>query len=118
MSLIKMPSQLEINNALSALIYGQPGSGKTTLACSAPNAVLFDFDGGVNRINGAHQIPTVQVHSWEEAVQALNEVKASNDFQTIVDKIKNDLKKLNSLEDKTAIEKIVDLIKDEVASNE
>ena len=26
-----MPSQLEINNALSALIYGQPGSGKTTI---------------------------------------------------------------------------------------
>lgn len=41
-----------------------------------------------------------------------------NDFQTIVDKIKNDLKKLNSLEDKSAIEKIVDLIKDEVTSNE
>ena len=84
MSLIKKPSELEVNNALSALIYGQPGSGKTTLACSAPKAVLFDFDGGVNRINGAHQIPTVQVHSWEEAMQALNEVKASKDFQTIV----------------------------------
>lgn len=84
MSLIKKPSELEVNNALSALIYGQPGSGKTTLACSAPNAVLFDFDGGVNRINGAHQIPTVQVHSWEEAVEALNEVKSLSEYQTIV----------------------------------
>lgn len=84
MSLIKKPSQLEINPAMSALIYGQPGSGKTTLACSAPNAVLFDFDGGVNRINGAHQIPTVQVHSWEEAVEALNEVKTSTEYESIV----------------------------------
>lgn len=84
MSLIRKPSELEVNNALSALIYGQPGSGKTTLACSAPNAVLFDFDGGVNRINGAHQIPTVQVHSWEEAVEALNEVKSLSEYQTIV----------------------------------
>lgn len=84
MSLIKKPSELEVNNALSALIYGQPGSGKTTLACSAPNAVLFDFDGGVNRINGAHQIPTIQVHSWEEAVEGLNEVKALPEYQTIV----------------------------------
>lgn len=79
-----MPSQLEINPALSALIYGQPGTGKTTLACSAPNAVLFDFDGGVNRINGAHQVPTVQVHSWEEATQALDEVKKLPEFNTIV----------------------------------
>jgi len=84
MSLIKKPSELEVNPALSALIYGNPGSGKTTLACSAPNAVLFDFDGGVNRLNGAHQIPTVQVHTWEEAVEALNEVKSSTEFQTIV----------------------------------
>lgn len=84
MSLIKKPSQLEINPALSALIYAQPGTGKTTLACSAPNAVLFDFDGGVNRINGAHQVPTVQVHTWEEAMQAFAEVKASPEYQSIV----------------------------------
>lgn len=84
MSLIKKPSELEVSTAISALIYGQPGSGKSTLACSAPKAVLFDFDGGVNRINGAHQVPTVQVRSWEEAKQALEEVKASTEYQTIV----------------------------------
>lgn len=83
-SLIKKPSELDINPAMSALIYGQPGVGKTSLACSAPDAVLFDFDGGVNRINGAHQIPTVQVHSWEEAMEAFNEVKASPEYRSIV----------------------------------
>jgi hypothetical protein len=44
---------------------------------------MFDFDGGVHRINGAHQVDTVQVHSWEEVYQALEEVKASN-YQTII----------------------------------
>ena len=75
---------MEINPSLSALVYGQAGVGKSTIACSAPNAVLFDFDGGVNRINGAHQIPTVQVHSWEEAQEAFAEVKASAEYKSIV----------------------------------
>ena len=73
-----------MKSTLTALIYGQPGLGKSTIACSAPAAVMFDFDGGVGRINGAHQVPTVQVASWEEALQALNEVKALPEYLTIV----------------------------------
>lgn len=84
MGLIKKPSQLDVNTSLACLIYGQAGVGKTTIACSAPNAVLFDFDGGVNRLNGAHQIPTCQVGSWEEAQEALNEVKASPEYKSII----------------------------------
>lgn len=74
MSLIKLPSEIETKTAISVLVYGEPGIGKTTLVCSAPNPVLFDFDGGVLRINGAHRVPTVQVHSWQEALDALEEV--------------------------------------------
>lgn len=75
MSLIKKPSEIEIKQTLSALIYGQPGIGKTTLGCSAPNAVLFDYDGGVQRINGAHQVPTVQIKDWDETNEALKEIE-------------------------------------------
>ncbi len=84
MSLIRKPSELQVKQTMTALIYGQPGLGKSTIACSAPAAVMFDFDGGVGRINGAHQVPTVQVSSWEEARQALTEVKNPKEFQTIV----------------------------------
>lgn len=84
MSLIRKPSALNVKQTLTALVYGQPGCGKSTLALSAPNAILFDFDGGVNRINGAHQVDTVQVTSWEEAQDALFEVKALPDYDTIV----------------------------------
>ena len=46
MGLIKKPNELSVKQTLSALIYGQPGMGKTTLALSAPLPLLLDFDGG------------------------------------------------------------------------
>lgn len=84
MSLIKRPSELEVKQTLTALIYGQPGAGKSTLACSAPNPVMLDFDGGATRINGAHQVPTVQVRKWEDVGGAIEEIKAANEFKTII----------------------------------
>ena len=72
--MIKKPSELNVKATLSVLIYGQPGIGKTTLGVSAPDAVLFDYDGGVQRINGAHQVPTLQPTSWEDTNAALKEI--------------------------------------------
>lgn len=81
----KKPNELETNSTIKMLIYGQPGMGKSTLALSAPEPVLFDFDGGVNRVNKAFQCPTLQVQSWEQAVDALEELKEGEiQFQTIV----------------------------------
>lgn len=74
MGLIKKPSELSVKGTLSVLIYGQPGIGKTTFGVSAPDAVLFDYDGGVQRINGAHQVPTLQPMSWEDTNAALKEI--------------------------------------------
>lgn len=82
MSLFKKPNELEVNSTVKMLIYGVPGIGKSTLALSAPNPVLFDFDGGVHRVNGAFQCPTLQVKSWDEVLQALEE--DLSEFGTIV----------------------------------
>lgn len=84
MSLIKKPSEIEAKKTISMLIYGEPGLGKTTLACSAPNPVLFDYDGGVGRIHGSHRVDTVQIHSWEDTEVALNEVIEANAYRTII----------------------------------
>jgi phage nucleotide-binding protein len=85
MGLIKKPSELDVKQTLTAMIYGQPGIGKTTLACSAPAPILMDFDGGVTRVNGAHQCDTVQVTSWEMFQQALTEVSEAGDtYKTII----------------------------------
>lgn len=75
MGMIKKPSELSVKATISVLIYGQPGIGKTTLGVSAPDAVLFDYDGGVQRINGAHQVPTLQPTSWEDTSLALKEIQ-------------------------------------------
>lgn len=75
MGIIKRPSELSVKDTLSVLIYGQPGIGKTTFGVSAPDAVLFDYDGGVQRINGAHQVPTLQPTSWEDTALALQEIQ-------------------------------------------
>lgn len=74
MGIIKKPAEIEPKAAISILVYGQPGLGKTTLGCSAPSPVLFDYDGGVQRVNAAHQVDTVQVRSWEDTYEALKEI--------------------------------------------
>lgn len=85
MGLIKKPSELEAKQTITMLVYGQPGVGKSTLGCSSPNSVLFDYDGGVQRMNGAHQTLTVQIRSWEDTQNALDEIAAEYpDVSTIV----------------------------------
>ena len=85
MSLFKKPNELETNSTIKMLVYGQPGMGKSTLALSAPEPVMFDFDGGVNRVNKAFQCPTLQVQNWEQALSALDELQNGEvSFQTIV----------------------------------
>ncbi len=84
MSLFKKPSELQAKPGIVAMIYGQPGSGKTTVACSAPNAVLIDTDNGVMRINGAHQIPTLQVQNWEQISEAMTEVKQTPEIESVI----------------------------------
>jgi len=83
MSLFKKPTELSVKSTLSVLLYGQPGLWKTTLALSSKNPVLFDYDGGVHRVNAAHRCVTVQIRSWEETNQALDDPEI-NDFDTIV----------------------------------
>lgn len=85
MSIFKKPGELEVNLTIKILIYGQPGAGKSTLALSAPNPVLLDFDGGVQRVNTFFQCPTLQVHSWNEVQQAISELeKGETKCDTIV----------------------------------
>lgn len=82
MSMFKKPSELAINSTIKVLVYGAPGMGKSTLGLSAPSPVLLDFDGGVQRVNGAFQVPTLQVEKWEDVISALNE--DLSEYKTIV----------------------------------
>jgi hypothetical protein len=73
MSLIKKPHEITVQPTIKTLIYGQPGLGKTTLALSAPSPLLIDFDGGVHRINAAHQCDTLTVTNYVDFLEVLKE---------------------------------------------
>lgn len=82
MSLIKKPNELKVNTTIKVLVYGQPGLGKTTFALSAPLPLLLDFDNGVHRVNVMHQVDTVQISSWKDCLEVLNEDLSS--YKTLV----------------------------------
>ena len=84
MSLIKKSNELVIPTTVKMMIYGQAGMGKSTVALSAPKPLLLDFDNGVKRMNMAHleNIDTVQVTSWSDVQQVLQEDLSA--YQTIV----------------------------------
>ena len=83
MSKIKKPHELNVQTNIKALIYGQPGLGKTTFALSAPDPVLLDFDGGVHRVDSMHQKDTLQVGGWNDVLEVLND-GSLNDYRTII----------------------------------
>lgn len=87
MSFIRRPYEVIAKKTLAMMIYGQSGMGKTTLACSAPSPVLFDFDGSINRVHEAFQVPTVQADTmkWDDVFVALDELNdAEISCQTVV----------------------------------
>lgn len=82
MTLIRKPHELTVQTKIKALIYGQAGMGKTTLALSAPSPLLLDFDGGVHRVNYLHQGATVQIESWANCEDVLKE--DLSEYETLV----------------------------------
>ena len=67
---VKKPAELDFSDKkFMAIISGQPGLGKTTLALSAPKPFLLDTDNGVARIKAEHRCPTSTVSTYEELLQ-------------------------------------------------
>jgi len=73
MSLIKKPNELKANPTWKGLIYGQVGTWKTTIGASSPNPIFLDFEGGIKRIDPQFRCASVQVNSYSEVLQFLNE---------------------------------------------
>lgn len=82
MTLIRKPQEIQVQTTIKMLIYGQAGTGKTTLALSAPRPLLLDFDGGASRLHLDHQKDTVQLKNWAECMQVMEEDLST--YQTIV----------------------------------
>ena len=68
----------------SVFFYGEPKSGKTTIATKFPNHMLLAFEKGYNAIPGAMANP---INSWAEFRKVLRELKdpkAKEMFETII----------------------------------
>ena len=83
--MFKKPYEREAKQTLNILIYGRPGIGKTTLACSAPGAFLMDFDRGIDRVDARYQAGNIyEPERWEDLQYAVAELAQTAAAKTIV----------------------------------
>lgn len=83
MSLLTQPAELKNTQPISCMIYGQPGTGKTTLALSASKPVLIDLDRGLHRVEKRFQCPSLQVDNYQQILDLLKSGELAP-FDTIV----------------------------------
>lgn len=82
--MIVTPENMSFDNKkFSMILYGSPGVGKTTLALSAPDPVLIDFDRGMSRVRTQHRKTSIFCDTYEDVLADLQS-PAMKDFQTIV----------------------------------
>ena len=81
MPIVKASEMNFANKHIIAIFSGMPGTGKTTLAQSAPGVLTIDTDEGLCRVNPAHRKDASICRTYEEI---LSDIKsAEGDYQTI-----------------------------------
>ena len=83
MAIVKPEAMDFSKQTFSMIIYGSPGTGKTTMALSAPNPLLLDFDNGISRVRAEHRKDTSVCANYEEVLKDI-ESPAMKDYETIV----------------------------------
>lgn len=66
-------------SAIKALIYGEPGIGKSTLGLSAPKPLLIDCDGGIRRVSPQFRRDYIAVESWKDILDVTTDNLAEYD---------------------------------------
>lgn len=82
MPIVKPEAMNFANKNIIAIISGLPGTGKTTLALSAPKVLLIDTDEGMARVNPAHRKDASICKTYEEILADLK--AAEGQYETIV----------------------------------
>ena len=82
--MIVKPENMNFSDkTFSMIIYGSPGVGKTTLALSAPDPILLDFDRGVSRVRAEHRKDTSVCKTYKEVRADLESPEMKN-YKTII----------------------------------
>ena len=80
---IVKPTEMDFSNKnIIMIISGLPGTGKTTLALSAPDVLLIDTDEGMARVNPAHRRDASVCKTYEDILSDLKE--AEGQYKTVV----------------------------------
>ena len=80
---ITKPAEMNFSNKnIIMIISGLPGTGKTTLALSAPDVLLIDTDEGMARVNPAHRKDASICKTYEEVLADIK--SAEGQYKTIV----------------------------------
>lgn len=66
------------------LLYGKPKSGKTTAACSFPDAVLLAFEKGYNAIGNVYPFDINKWSDFKMALRDLEDSRAKERFKTVI----------------------------------
>lgn len=83
--MIIQPEELNFSNKnIIMIISGAPGTGKSTLALSAPDALIIDTDRGIARVNPAHRKASIQVNTYAELLADLEEIKRTQQYKTLI----------------------------------
>ena len=82
MPIIKPEAMNFSNKNIIMIISGLPGTGKTTLALSAPDVLLIDTDEGMARVNPAHRKDASICKTYEEVLADIK--TAEGTYKTIV----------------------------------
>lgn len=82
--MIVSPEKMTFNDkTFSMIVYGSPGVGKSTLALSAPDPVLIDFDNGIARVHSYHRKATIKCQTYEEVLKDMQS-PAMAQFKTVI----------------------------------
>lgn len=80
---IEEPQQQRTPEKVIIIIYGQPGTGKTTMACSATAPILIDTDGGSHRMRKLDRVPTMHPETYQDILDFLKDEQLKR-FKTII----------------------------------
>ena len=82
--MITLPEEMTFTDKnFSMILYGPPGIGKTTLALSAPDPILIDFDHGISRVKAQHRKATMICKTYEEVLSDIERPEIAS-FKTFV----------------------------------
>lgn len=82
--MITLPEEMTFTDKnFSMILYGPPGIGKTTLALSAPDPILIDFDHGISRVKAQHRKATMVCKTYEEVLSDVERTEIAS-FRTFV----------------------------------